>query len=319
MSPPQSNEGPFQEEFSGEAHTGLRKQLTRIAQSEHALLLTGESGTGKSRLAEALHRNSQRGGGPFIELSCASIPAQLLESELFGYRKGAFSGAVKDKGGLLEKADGGTLFLDEIGEMPIGLQPKLLLFLQNQRFYPVGSAEQRSVDVRLIAATNQDLAAAIADGRFRRDLYYRLNVFEVELPPLRQRASEIPVLALQFLSEALGAASAPPFSDAALDALLAYDWPGNIRELRNTMLRVATLVDPEDQVEREHLPKQLDGQPATRDEAASYSLAGKTLAAIEADALRVALEANNGNRRQAAVQLGVSEKTVYNLMKRYKV
>ena len=249
---------PFEADYSGDAFKAFRKQLDRIAMSEHALLLTGESGTGKSRLAYSIHQNSQRANAEFVELSCASIPANLLESELFGYRKGAFSGAFKDKIGLVEKADGGTVFLDEIGEMAPELQPKLLLFLQNQRFYPVGSAEQREVNVRLVAATNQDLNEAIGEGRFRRDLYYRLNVFELELPPLRQRSGDIAVLALQFLSEALGPGATPRFSDKALDVLLNYSWPGNIRELRNVMLRVATLVDANELVRPEHLPSQID-------------------------------------------------------------
>ncbi len=316
MSVFESREEPFSADFQGDAFKSMRRQLKRISKSEHALLLTGESGTGKSRLAHAVHEESPRAKAEFVELSCASIPANLLESELFGYRKGAFSGAFKDKLGLLEKADGGTVFLDEIGEMPPELQPKLLLFLQNQRFYPVGSAEQREVNVRLIAATNQDLNDALAEGRFRRDLYYRLNVFEIELPPLRERPGDIPVLALRFLAEALGSDARPRFSDQALDLLLNYDWPGNIRELRNVMLRVATLVDPEDVVSPEHLPKQID-RTHVKNSDLGYSLSGKTLEELERDALQLALDENEGNRRLAAEQLGVSQKTVYNLIKRH--
>lgn len=306
------------EDFSGEAFKAWRKQLGRIAQSDHALLLTGESGTGKSRLAYAVHHSSSRRGGEFVELSCASIPPQLLESELFGYRKGAFSGAVKDKKGLLEKADGGTLFLDEIGEMSPELQPKLLLFLQNQRFYPVGSVEQTEVDVRLIAATNQNLKEAMAQGRFRPDLYYRLNVFELELPALRERPGDIPLLALKFLTEALGQEAHPRFSEAALDVLLHYSWPGNIRELRNVMMRVATLVDADDVVLPEHLPRQIDADSCPA-KTGAYSLSGKSLEQIERDALRVALNDHGGNRKRAAQQLGVSEKTIYNLLKRHQL
>lgn len=317
MSSRKKDSDPFYTDFSGARFAAFRKQLARIAGSEHSLLLTGESGTGKSRLAYSVHQNSPRRKEEFVELSCASIPAQLLESELFGYKKGAFSGAFKDKFGLLEKADGGTLFLDEVGEMPPDLQPKLLLFLQNQSFYPVGGTDRKQVNVRLIAATNQDLEDAIEEGRFRRDLYYRLNVFELELPALRERRSEIPVLALKFLQEALGGEIQPRFSDKALDRLFAHKWPGNIRELRNVMLRVATLVDSDDVVEPEHLPKM--GERTKSKEAGDYSLSGKSLSEIERDALLVALEENEGKRRLAAKQLGVSEKTVYNLLKRHNI
>lgn len=253
-----------------------------------------------------------------MEISCASIPAQLLESELFGYCKGAFSGAFKNKVGLFEKADSGTVFLDEIGEMPLELQPKLLLFLQNQRFYPVGSEEQRTVDVRLIAATNQNLHTAMAEGNFRQDLYYRLNVFELELLPLRERPGEIPVMALRFLSEALGVATIPGFSNEALDRLLHYDWPGNIRELKNTMLRVATLVDGDERVQVDHLPKQFEGSSAESSDI-GYNLSGKRLDEVERDTVKLALKENSGNRKVVAEKLGISEKTVYNLIKRHQL
>lgn len=308
----------FESDFPGEDFKTFRKQLKRIAKSKYAVLLTGESGTGKSRLARNIHENSNRKHQEFVEISCASIPSQLLESELFGYCKGAFSGAFKNKIGLFEKADTGTVFLDEIGEMPLELQPKLLLFLQNQRFYPVGSEEQRAVDVRLIAATNQDLHSAIAEGKFRQDLYYRLNVFELELLPLRKRPNEIPVIALKFLSETLGVAAIPGFSNDALDRLLHYEWPGNIRELKNAMLRVATLVDSDELVQIEHLPKQFEHSPA-KSSKAGYDLSGKRLDEIERDAVLLALTENGGNRKVVAEKLGVSEKTVYNLIKRHQL
>ena len=308
----------FESDFSGEDFKKFRQQLKRIAKSEHAVLLTGESGTGKSRLARSIHDNSNRRNRDCVEISCASIPSQLLESELFGYCKGAFSGAFKNKVGLFEKADTGTVFLDEIGEMPLELQPKLLLFLQNQRFYPIGSEEQRTVDVRLIAATNQNLHTAMAKGNFRQDLYYRLNVFELELLPLRERPGEIPVMALRFLSEALGVATIPGFSNEALDRLLHYDWPGNIRELKNTMLRVATLVDANELVQIDHLPKQFE-EPSAESSDIGYNLSGKRLDEVERDAVKLALKENNGNRKVVAKKLGISEKTVYNLMKRHQL
>ncbi|MDQ8193804.1 sigma-54 dependent transcriptional regulator [Coraliomargarita sp. SDUM461004] len=306
----------LEQELPGPRFAQLRKQLLRIAGSEHSLLITGPSGTGKSRLAKCIHECSGRHVEEFIEISCASIPAQLLESELFGYRKGAFSGAFKDKKGLFELADGGTLFLDEIGEMPLELQPKLLLFLQNQRFFPVGSTEAVEVDVRLMAATNQELKAAMRANKFRQDLYFRLNVFEVELPPLKERRDMIPVLAVKFLASAMEQATLPRFSDAALDQLLTYDWPGNIRELHNVMLRVATLVEPEELVLPEHLPVfdvEQDDAPC------EFEWSGQTLAEIERCAVRAALIANEGKRAATAEQLGVSEKTIYNLIKRYKI
>ncbi|MGZ0655029.1 sigma-54 interaction domain-containing protein [Coraliomargarita sp. W4R72] len=306
----------FERELPGDRFAKLRKQLVRISASEHSLLLTGPSGTGKSRLAKCVHECSTRSTGPFVEISCASIPAQLLESELFGYRKGAFSGAFKDKKGLFELADGGSLFLDEIGEMPLELQPKLLLFLQNQRFYPVGSTEAVEVNVRLIAATNQELKEAMRAKQFRQDLYFRLNVFEIELPALCERREMIPILAVQFLAETMGQDALPHFSHAALDQLLQYDWPGNIRELRNVMLRVATLVDPDETVLPEHLPT-LDIAPDAP--AADQLWIGQTLAEMEREAVRCALLANDGKRAPTAEQLGVSEKTIYNLIKRYKI
>jgi transcriptional regulator with PAS, ATPase and Fis domain len=263
-----------------------------------------------------VHACSSRAGQNFVEISCASIPPQLLDSELFGYKKGAFSGAFKDKKGLFEVADGGTVFLDEIGEMPPDLQPKLLLFLQSQRFYSVGSTEPCEVNVRLIAATNEDLKQAMLEKRFRQDLYFRLNVFELQLPSLVERAEDIPVLAVQFLAEALGEAASPQFSEQALDQLLRYDWPGNIRELRNAMLRVAALVDVDELVLPEHLPH-LESNTDLIDTECPFT--GKTLAEIEHAAVVHSLLANDGKRALTAKQLGISEKTIYNLIKRYNI
>lgn len=310
---------PLEDVLSGRRMLAMKRQLEKISKSSHALLITGESGVGKSRLAHAVHRAGSRAEGEFLELSCAAIPATLLESELFGYCKGAFSGAATNKPGLLEQADGGTVFLDEIGDMPLELQPKLLLFLQNQSFYPVGGREKRKVNVRLIAATNQGLKQAMLEGRFRQDLYYRLNVFEIEMPPLRERREEIPGLALTFLREEFGgdeAIGGLRFSNEALDALLTYDWPGNIRELRNVMLRVATLVEPGSRVLPEHLPK-LRNRPSA--DVMPQDLLGKTLRELEELALRAALENTRGKKGETAAMLGVSEKTVYNLCKRYNI
>ncbi len=309
----------FEQELPGARFAKLRKQLVRIAASEHSLLLTGPSGTGKSRLAKCMHECSGRSEAAFVEISCASIPAPLLESELFGYRKGAFSGAFKDKKGLFEMADGGTLFLDEIGEMPMELQPKLLLFLQNQSFFPVGSTESVKVNVRLMSATNQELKEAMLAKQFRQDLYFRINVFEIELPALCDRREMIPVLAVKFLADAMGEEALPQFSDVALDQLLKYDWPGNIRELRNVMLRVAALVDPEETVWPEHLPLFASAEAPQDSHVHENPWSGRTLAEIEREAVRLALIDNDGKRAATALQLGVSEKTIYNLIKRYQI
>lgn len=319
MEAPVTESDPIYDVLPGRHMALLRRQLGKIAQSSHALLLTGESGVGKSHLAHAVHKAGPRADEEFMEISCAAIPATLLESELFGYCKGAFSGATSNKPGLLELADGGTVFLDEIGDMPLELQPKLLLFLQNQTYYPVGGREKKKVNVRLVAATNQGLKQAMLKGRFREDLYYRLNVFEIEMPPLRERREEIPGLALKFLREEFGgdeAIGGLSFSNEALDALLNYDWPGNIRELRNVMLRVATLVEPRSKVLPEHMPKLRNQNTAEQYPA---DLAGKTLRELEELALRAALDFTNGKKAESAAILGVSEKTVYNLCKRYGI
>ncbi|MFY9344860.1 MAG: sigma-54 dependent transcriptional regulator, partial [Planctomycetota bacterium] len=226
------------------AMLALRARIEKFAPVSAAVLLTGESGTGKERVAHALHALSPRHGAPFVAENCAAIPDTLLESVLFGHKKGAFTGAFKDHPGHFVEAHGGTIFLDEIGEMKPGMQSKLLRVLQEGEVRAVGDSKTRKVDVRVIAATNQDLEAAVKAGRFREDLYFRLNVLRLELPPLRARGDDIVVLARRFLVEgAAKAGRALRLSAAAEAALRAAKWPGNVRQLQNEMQRVAALCD----------------------------------------------------------------------------
>jgi DNA-binding NtrC family response regulator len=221
--------------------------LAKVAASPATLLIVGESGTGKEMVAKAVHFNSQRAGQPFVAVNCAAIPEGLIESELFGHEKGAFTGAVERKRGVFEEAQGGTLFLDEIGDLPLALQPKLLRVLQEREFRRVGGNEKLKADVRIVAASNQRLEEQVAQGRFRQDLYYRLNVIIVSLPPLRERQSDIPRLAAHFLGKYAGsvAGNAPPktLAPAALKKLIAYPWPGNVRQLEAVVERTILLSD----------------------------------------------------------------------------
>ncbi len=218
----------------------------KVAQTDTTVLVTGETGTGKDLLARAIHYTGTRREKKFVTQNCGALPETLLESELFGHQRGAFTGAHADKKGLFEVADGGTIFLDEIGEMEPGMQVRLLRVLQDGEIRPLGSSETRTVDVRVVAATNRDLKKRVEEGRFREDLYYRLRVVEIHLPPLRERSSDIPALAHHFLDQASTrmARTFAGFSRAAMDRLVAYDWPGNIRELANEIERTAALTDP---------------------------------------------------------------------------
>src|SRR5690606_1038834 len=215
----------------------VRERITRAAGTEATVLILGESGTGKEVAARNLHELSARHDKPFIAINCGALPADLLESELFGHVRGAFTGAIREKEGLFAAADGGTLFLDEVGDAPAEVQVKLLRVLQERRFIPVGATEAKATDVRIVAATNRDLAQGVSDGTFREDLYYRLHVVPLKMPPLRERLEDIPILADVFLSRAnaqhqLGR---PKLSDSATKFLLSHDWPGNVRELANVI------------------------------------------------------------------------------------
>jgi len=289
-----------------------------VAPTDSTILLSGESGTGKEVIARFVHALSERSDGPFFSINCGALPESLLESELFGHVRGAFTGAVKDKDGLLFAARGGTFFLDEIGEMTPATQVKLLRALQEREVIPVGATESRPVDVRIIAATNRDLEEEIRRGTFRSDLYYRLNVIALHLPPLRERRDDIPLLSLHFLSRLSGPdpdLPSPELSEEARDALLAYDWPGNVRELENALERAAVvaeggLIEPED------LPERVVEPPAAR-LIADQPPANPPMEVIERAYIEWVLRAEGGNKSRAAEVLGIDPSTLYRKLNRY--
>jgi DNA-binding NtrC family response regulator len=247
------------------AMLGIYGMIDKVADTPSTVLITGESGTGKELIARALHEKSSRRDKPFIRVNCAAIPSDLIESELFGYEKGAFTGAVTSKPGRFELAHSGTLFLDEIGEIPVNMQVKLLRAIQEQEFERVGGIKTIRVDVRLIAATNRDLVEEIKEGRFREDLYYRLNVVQMRLPPLRERKSDIPLLTEHFIRrfrERLNKRNVVGVTDAAMEVLLAHSWPGNIRELENVIERAMLFCDGE-RLDVPDLPDDLRGMPSS--------------------------------------------------------
>ena len=287
--------------------------IRRVADSPTNVLITGESGTGKELVAKAIHYNSSRKEAPFIPVNCAAIPEQLLESELFGHMRGAFTDAKADKRGLFEEAQKGTLFLDEISELPLMLQAKLLRAIQEKEIRRVGATKPVSVDVRIIAATNLNLSEEIRNKRFREDLYYRLNVIELKLPPLRERREDIPLLVDAFLrkcSEGSGRTTVKGVSEAALAMLIDYAWPGNVRELENVIERAVTLSRGE-KISPDDLPPAVQGARGDRrvlDEAAEKSL---PLHEIEKEYIKKILEKTGGNKYQAAHALGIDRKTLY--------
>jgi DNA-binding NtrC family response regulator len=280
----------------------------QVGPSRASVLITGESGTGKELIAEAIHAASPRAGKPFVRLHCAALAEGLLESELFGHERGAFTGAVTRREGRFKQADGGTLFLDEIGEIPGGTQVKLLRFLQERAFERVGGNETQKVDVRIIAATNRDLTAEVAKGAFREDLYYRLNVVAVELPPLRDRKGDVPALASFFLRRyaAENGRAIEGFSDDAIARLSAYAWPGNVRELENVIERAVVLCN-ESRIEVKHLPATLVPQ-AERE--GTPPIPGSTIQDLEKYAILKTLEACGGSTSKAAMILGVSTRKI---------
>lgn len=300
----------------------LYDQLTKIAATDSSVLITGESGTGKTTLARYIHEQSDRRAGPFVSVSCAAIPRELLEAELFGHERGAFTGAVAARPGRAELADGGTLFLDEVGELPLELQAKLLTFLQDHTVQRIGSNKARRLNVRVVAATLQDLGELRRQRKFREDLYYRLNVLSLRVAPLRERLDDLPQLIeaqLKRISDRRGA-PAPTVSTEALFMLLRHPWPGNIRELENVLERAATFcsgnrIEPADLILEEGSMRAL---PASANiERPTAQLAGMTLEEIEKLALLETLRACDGSRAKAARMLGISERSIYNMIKRH--
>jgi DNA-binding NtrC family response regulator len=301
----------------------LLRAMRIVSATDATVLVTGESGTGKELLALALHENSRRNGKPFVTVNCAALPTQLAESELFGHRKGAYTGATSDSAGKVQAAQGGTLFLDEIGELPLSVQAKLLRFLETGECQMVGRANNQRVDVRIIAATNRDLSKSMDAGAFRSDLYYRLNVVPLELPPLRQRAGDVELL-LNGLTAELSKnynLRAPSYSKPVLKVLNCYHWPGNVRELKNFAERMLILFSGR-KVDVENLPNEFrtmaqqanvqDGQFILPDQ-------GLSMDQLEADLIEQALSKALGNRSKAARLLGLSRDTLLYRMKKYAI
>ena len=289
----------------------LLADLKRVASSDVSVLLVGETGTGKEVLAEFIHRWSERKSQPMVPVNVSALPEGLVESELFGHTKGAFTGADSARAGRFEQARGGTLFLDEIGEMPLAIQPKLLRVLESGRVARLGGGADTPLDFRLISATNRDLEQEVLQGRFRQDLYYRLAVIVIEVPPLRERPEDILPLAHDVLRAQAGVSKT--LSPAAMELLTTYAWPGNIRELRNAMLRTAILA-PGDHILPDHFPPNLR---AARPTTSVSSSSPRNLAEIEREAILAALERSGGNRSQAARDLGISRRKLLYRLKEY--
>jgi len=293
----------------------LRQQIAVTAPTNGRVLIYGESGTGKELVARALHANSLRNKGPFVEVSCAAIPEELIESELFGHVKGSFSGATDDKIGKFQKADGGTLFLDEVGDMSLRTQSKVMRVLEEQRIEPIGSNQTLRVDVRVIAATNKNLEQEIARGAFRQDLFYRLNVIPFYVPPLRDRKEDIPVLARFFLSEysAEYGKKTRELSDAAMEVLMRFPWPGNVRELKNLVERLV-IVCPQARIEPHHLPPELFRGVAESPQH-PYSTLHEARSAYEREFILRKLQEHRWNMTQTAAALGLERSHLYRKMK----
>jgi DNA-binding NtrC family response regulator len=292
--------------------------VQRIAASTASVLVTGESGTGKELIARAIHYNSTRSAGPFVGVNLAAVPEGLIESELFGHKKGAFTDARADKNGLFVEADGGTIFLDEIGELALPLQAKLLRALQEHEVRPLGATKNQRVDVRVVAATNKQLEAMLADGSFREDLYYRLNVIHLDLPPLRSRPEDVVPLAEHILAS-LGAKQSPPrhmrLAPEAQQLLLTYNWPGNVRELMNVLERGVALCQGE-LISDEDLPAQIrERKPA--DFLGAAVARRMTLADLEREFIEAVLVDEAGNKTRAAQRLGLDRKTLYRKLDEY--
>ncbi len=300
--------------------------LEKVLASSATVLIRGETGTGKELFAQTVHFNSPRRSNEFVAQNCAALPDNLLESELFGYKKGAFSGAMQDKKGLIELANGGTLFLDEIGDMPLGLQAKLLRVLQEKEVRPLGGVESKKIDVRIVAATHCNLEEKIKQGEFREDLYYRLSVFPIDVPPLRARKDDVPALTKYFVDEfaRVYGKEVSGFSPRAFDCLFDYDFPGNVRELKNVIERAVLLCEPGGSILPEHLPEQLhcNERPSHRapPAAVNHDAGLKELVeGYEQTLLREKLQACNWNQTRTAEQLHIGRRTLIEKLTKYQI
>jgi two-component system nitrogen regulation response regulator NtrX len=287
-----------------------------MAGTNGRVLIFGESGTGKELVAHAIHQNSPRARDPFVEVNCAAIPEELIESELFGHRKGSFTGASEDKTGKLQKADGGTLFLDEVGDMSLKTQAKVLRALEEQRFEPVGAHDSITVDVRIVAATNKDLEDEISRGNFRQDLFYRLNVIPFYVPPLRERLEDVPLLADHFLNEFTTSYGRKPkeLTAEAYRVLQGYNWPGNVRELKNLMERIV-IMNPQVRIDARHIPlhparRQVFERPMDR-----FGSLQEVRESAEREYILKKLEETQGNVTRTAELLGLERSNLYRKMK----
>ena len=300
----------------------LLRSAKMVAATDVTILIKGETGTGKEMLATAIQKDSPRSEKPFITLNCAALPEGLVESELFGHKKGAFTGAVSNKQGLFNAADGGTLFLDEINSLPLPIQTKLLRFLESGECLAVGETKPYVVNVRIIAATNSDLSKQIADGGFRQDLFFRLNVVPIEIPPLSQRTEDIELLIKHFLTQFSERYSieVPKFNKQTIKALRAYSWPGNIRELRNLCERLSILLSGQT-IEPENLPHEFTNSLSAASSDAMFILPEKgiDLDDLEADMIHQALQRTHGYRSKSARLLGLSRDTLLYRIKKHRI
>jgi len=298
----------------------MLRSARMVAATDVTVLVAGETGTGKEVLAHALRQHSPRADKPFITLNCAALPEALAESELFGHRKGAFTGAVGSQIGRFQAADRGTVFLDEVDSLPVALQAKLLRFLETGEIQPVGETHTQRVDVRIIAATNTNLVDKISKGEFRRDLYYRLNVVPLEIPPLRERSGDIQLLIHHFMSEFAEEHKLPEttFSKTALARMATYGWPGNVRELRNVCERLSILLAGRT-IEENNLPGEIVNRVPLQKPLFALPELGIDLEKVEIDLIRQALHRTNGNRSRSARLLGISRDTLLYRMQKYGI
>src|SRR5687768_12851241 len=297
-------------------------KIQRAAPVDSTVLILGESGTGKELVAQALHHNSPRKKGPFVAVNCAAVPATLVESELFGHVRGAFTGATDRRVGRFEQADGGTLFIDEIGDFELGLQAKLLRVLETLTLTPVGGYEDKKVNVRVLAATSRDIYKMVQEGTFREDLFYRLNVVTIQLPALRERPDDIPFLVEHFLKEIADSKRTPlkKVDPAVMRRFMTYRWPGNVRELRNALESMMVLGDSESLTELDLPPRMLDTGPGASPAAASRQMpSGCTMEELEKLAITKALEQCGGKRTRAAESLGISVRTLQRKLRQYQM